>query len=995
MTVIFPTRFLRGATLLTLILVVFFTVSCRDAKQDASAPPEPAQERVDSAADSTLRLAFVGFSDADTLFWRETARGTNLEIESFTKEDFIDAPLETFDFVALRAIGWKPTDADHERLARLMRATRVVGLPQTLDFAREATNVSLETTERLYEYSSFLCDENIRSAAAIIAEQSDAPSKRKIRNLKDDGDEWTVADFVAPPKPGYFYWGARVDDSYEAFERRRDSEGRSLPPDAPRVALFGSFLQPFKSMERGPQDELIRKLESRGFNVYPIYDLKKNKNLLTECKPDLAIYFPLGRVLPDGEAVELFNELDVPVLSAVTLTVNEEEWRNQPIGSTGSYYSLAVALPELDGVTNPIPIAVREPDENGFVTRRALSERIDLLVERCSKEIALRRKTNAEKKLAIFYYKAPGASALTAQSLEVVESLYNTLSRLRDAGYELGDEFPASSAELQARIEREGKTIGQWELGTLAKFIDEARPALVPANVYEGWLSRNASEQARKEIIDVWGPAPGKYMTADVGDIYGLLVPRIQFGNVVLIPQPTTDVLVDAPYSPQDDDFDAVHGKDKAPPHFYIAAYFWARESFDADVIVHFGTHGSLEFTKGKTAFLTESCYPDMLIGSVPHVYLYSINNIGEAFLAKRRTRATLISHLTPPFTKSELYSDLQTLDDKLHEYLETAESALKEEYRVSVVEMTLQSSLIDDLRAEPEFSAFDDPTYLANFIAERKTFSEKQIETLHKLLHRYENVTVTNGLHVLDRPWTDEQIEETAQQSSIGEEEAAQRLRASFTEELDQFMHALDSGYILPSTGGDFLVNPDSAPTGRNLAGLDVERLPTPESERVATKLTDELLDQYRATHDGSWPRRVACTLWGGETVRTQGAGIAQVLALLGVRIKRDSRGVASDLELIPSDELGRPRIDVLVQTSGQFAIPSVRESLRLIARFVLSFKRLLRTSRFQIMSVKIPIGPPSGLLVKRTCREKKPRNFRRRAFSARQTLFLTERGS
>ena len=164
----------------------------------------------------------------------------------------------------------------------------------------------------------------------------------------------------------------------------------------------------------------------------------------------------------------------------------------------------------------------------------------------------------------------------------------------------------------------------------------------------------------------------------------------------------------------------------------------------------------------------------------------------------------------------------------------------------------------------------------------------------MHKVLHRYEDASVTEGLHVVGRPWTDEQVAQTAAQTTLAKDDAEKRLRDSFDAELDRFVDGLCGRYIPPSTGGDFLVNNDAAPTGRNLAGLDVQKLPTPEAERLAAKLTDDVLSAHRAANGGAWPRRVACVLWGGESIRTRGVAIAQVFYLLGVRVKCDSRGNA-----------------------------------------------------------------------------------------------------
>lgn len=925
------TRRIVPIALLALILaliVLFVGVwrfrAHRDAAPDVPSPTPPTTQTLDPTA-QVFRIALVAFHDSESEIWKSAAKNLNLEISTIPKDEFLTFAPREYDVVLTRVIGWVPTDAERQKAREILDATLSFGHTQTLDFGRDLTNVSDEFVPDVTACLVNISEENARRCAARLAQAISAarPDEKRVLQFvagEKSGERVEAAPAVMPPSAGFFYFGDRVDETYDAFEARRRDEGRLDEANAPRVALFGDFLDPFKALDRKPLDELMRKLEARGFNVYPIYKIQNNRELLKECRPDVAIYFPRGRVFQDGKAPELFRELNIPVLTAVLLTTTEEEWRSQPIGATGSYYSLATALPELDGAIEPLAIGTRETNEDGLALRAPLSERIDRLVERCDQWVKLRRTPNNEKKLAIFYYKAPGAAALVAQSLEVVDSLYNLLTRLRDEGYDLGEDFPESSDELGKLIQERGRTIGAWALGDFARFVRDADPEIVSEGRYRKWFNERLSEAAREKIVDAWGAPPGDLMTADVDDAFGIVVPRILLGNVALIPQPTTDVALEAPYDPQDNDFDAVHGTEKAPPHFYFAAYFWARLGFNADAILHFGTHGSLEFTKGKTGFLTESCFPDALIGDVPHVYLYSINNIGEAALAKRRARATIISHLTPPFTKSELYGDLETLDSKTHEFEAAEDPLLQRELARSITELVLKGDLIDDLIDLEEFADFQDESRRKSVLESDDVFTNEQIEALHSLLHRYEEANVTNGLHVLGRAWDEKELQETAELAPIDSEEAKARLVASVDAELDQMIAALNGSYVSPGPGGDFLRNPDAAPTGRNLTGVDMRRMPSVEAERVAERLTDELLDAYRRNHAGAYPRRVVCTLWGGETARTHGVGAAQVFALLGVRVKRDSRGDVNGLELIPSDELGRPRVDVLVQTSGQF---------------------------------------------------------------------------
>ncbi|MBQ1864314.1 MAG: cobaltochelatase subunit CobN, partial [Thermoguttaceae bacterium] len=382
---------------------ILLAVGCapKDAGKDAPAPNANQTERqaADQVPSNAFRIAFVGWFDSEAVLWRETLEGSNIEFESFKKEDFLTAPLDGFDVVLFRVMGWTPSDAEHARLHELQQTKKTVGYPQTLDFAVEATNVEPEFAENVRRYFLFPCEENVYSAAsALVAAFGGEKASEVIYADPAKQAKFTAGEPVEPPEYGYFYRDARVCGSLEEFDAYRAQKGIAFPEDAPRVAMFGSFLEPFKELDHAPQDELIAKFAERGVNVYPIYNLAAKPELLTDCKPDLAIYFPRGRVLPNDEAVKLFADLNIPVLTAVLLSTSEHEWRNEPIGMTGSYYSLATALPELDGVIEPIAIGTKEENPDGLVVRAPLSERIDALVERASGWLELRRKPNAEKK---------------------------------------------------------------------------------------------------------------------------------------------------------------------------------------------------------------------------------------------------------------------------------------------------------------------------------------------------------------------------------------------------------------------------------------------------------------------------------------------------------------------------------------------------------------------------------------------------------------------
>ena len=231
-------------------------------------------------------------------------------------------------------------------------------------------------------------------------------------------------------------------------------------------------------------------------------------------------------------------------------------------------------------------------------------------------------------------------SALTAGGMEVVPSLYNFLVSLRDAGYNV-EGLPSSAEALGELIARQGAVFGSYAQGTSSRFMDEGDPQWIDAESYASWVEQALPEELYESVTASGGDFPGPYMSRNGK----LALARIRLGNVLLMPQPAA--------GGGDNDFQMVHGTHAAPPHNYIAAYLYARYGFGADALVHFGTHGSLEFTPSKQVALSRFDWPDRLVGTLPHFYLYTIGNVGEGVIAKRRAYAGLQSYLTAPFTES------------------------------------------------------------------------------------------------------------------------------------------------------------------------------------------------------------------------------------------------------------------------------------------------------------------------------------------------------
>ena len=351
-------------------------------------------------------------------------------------------------------------------------------------------------------------------------------------------------------------------------------------------------------------------------------------------------------------AVDVLKGLDVPYLAAHPLEFQTlSQWAHSPQGLGPIETTMLIALPELDGATNPTIFAGRHGASgcNGCSHNCAAQsdvkamapcpERVEKLGERVGRLVSLRRTQVAERKLAIVLFGFPpnAGAAGTAAYLDVFRSLYNTLHAMAERGYDLTP--PESVEALRATVLE----------GTAQQYGQEANIA-----AHVGADEMVANTPWLDEIEAQWGPAPGKVQS----DGRGVFVLGAQFGNIFVGLQPT--------FGYEGDPMRLLFERGFAPTHAFTQFYLWLRNSFKADAVLHFGMHGALEFMPGKQSAPGAADWPDRLIGDMPNVYLYASNNPSEATLAKRRSGAVTITHLTPPLAASGLYKGLSELKDSL-----------------------------------------------------------------------------------------------------------------------------------------------------------------------------------------------------------------------------------------------------------------------------------------------------------------------------------------
>jgi magnesium chelatase subunit H len=636
-------------------------------------------------------------------------------------------------------------------------------------------------------------------------------------------------------------------------------------------------------------DGVIAALEAKGLRVVPAFSSGLDARpaverfFLRDGRPCVdAVVSLTGFSLVGGPAYndaraaeELLGRLDVPYIAAHALEFQTlQQWDADARGLTPVEATMMVAIPELDGATSPLTFGGRGAD--GQMAPHG--ERVERLAGRVARLVALRRSRRAERRVAIVLFNFPpnaGATG-TAAYLSVFESLHRTLRGMAAAGY--GVEVPASVDALRAAV-LEGNAARHGTAANVA--------ARIPADD----LVRREPNLA--EIERQWGPAPGRHDS----DGSGLMVLGARFGNVFVGIQPA--------FGWEGDPMRLLFEHGFAPTHAFSAFYRWIREDFGAHAVLHFGTHGALEFMPGKQAGLSGACWPDRLIGDLPNIYLYASNNPSEGSLAKRRAAATLVSYLTPPVAQAGLYRGLMELKASRDRWRSMDPGADQMGRTALAGLIQAQAAAVDLATAEPPWG----------------DCAEAEIERLGEALLELEYTLIPHGLHVVGAPPDAAQRTEMLDAAGVTDPERRAALDRLLAEdhEIPGLLHALDGGYVRPAPGGDLLRNTDVLPTGRNLHGFDPFRIPSAFAVEDGARQAERLLARHRE-EGGALPETIAVVLWGTDNLKTEGGPIAQALWLMGAEPRHDSYGRLSGARLVPLERLGRPRIDVMVTLSGIF---------------------------------------------------------------------------
>lgn len=945
---------------------------------------------------SCTRVAFINYQSLQLGVINKANDNPMISLEELPLEKVNE--IEKYDMVFINGMGLRITEEqrDHIEMAALL------GHPILTTMATNPANaivgVDNVTADTLKAYLNGASRVNYRSMLNYVRTHVDrkiickgeidsvVPQRRYLlihSNLDNPDDEEVGFQSVA---------------EYESYLAKHNINLKGS-----HIILTGAMGSPY---------ELCAALEKAGHTAYilPSVNAQADMDILDSITPSAIVNFAHGRM---GDAmVRYLEHANIPLFCPLNVNTLTEEWMADKQGMQGGFLSQSLVVPEVDGALRPYVLFAQRMNDDGLREVYTIPDRLETFVKTLNGYINLKTKPNNEKKIAIVYFGNPTQNTLSASGLEGIPSLYNLLKRLKSEGYKVDN---------------------------------------LPAKVEDFRLSQK------------------------------------DFGNIQIMPQPMA--------GEGSDTFAIVHGTGQEPPKAFQETYRWIRENFQADALIHFGTHGGLEYTPRKQVALSSEDWPDKMVGHLPHFYIYTIGNVGEALIAKRRTYAGIQSHLTAPFMESELRGQYKELSSAIEQYGKTPTDEAAKKVKKIAVEMGIHRDLRLD-STETNIWSEQEISRVEQFAEE--IINEKMTGQLYTLGVPYEDVRITSSvvamatdpiaysLLALDKQMgrvnsdiekhqsqfsrqylqpartlvnqilkgdmkadealvcrlahiNSDQLEKAKKVEedtkpmdmmammqmmgsmkkkgsvvgdkspadhpkmqmdsakiakmkeagkdmdprkalamakmmgasssalkkmaiSMGLKNADEGQGKSMEEMIEQFMphyteaekneshaimevchtienvqnyrkglveapeaemssllNALNGGYTAPSTGGDVVSNPRTLPTGRNLYGVNAENTPSAQAWEKGKELAESTIQMYRKAHHDSIPRKVSFTLWSSEFIETEGASIAQIFYLLGIEPIRDAFGRVTDIRLIPSEELGRPRIDVVVQTSGQ----------------------------------------------------------------------------
>ncbi len=711
---------------------------------------------------------------------------------------------------------------------------------------------------------------------------------------------------IIPPS-GIFHPAApHLFDSFAAFRTWYRKQPVYHGDSAPWVGVM-IFKSSLGHGQKQPIRVITQRLEKSGFNVCIAFGMAREalKYFLDpggKARVDLILAFSMKfHSSLNAEVRALLRKLDVPVFNAISLYSSTiGKWRRDPKGIPLMDVVWCVANPEISGQIEPTPligkVEMRDAETGReYFVHRAIPDNLETLIARMKKWIALQRKPNRKKRVAILFYNHnQGKQNIGASYLNVFKSIRVILKRMRKEGYQVPGNVPLTAREIRGLILKYARNIGSWAPGELDNLVRGHKVVEVPVETYKSWFNR-LPKGFREGVVRQWGPVERSKIMVHHGKF---VIPAVLLGNVVLLPEPARGW--------GDDPMKLYHSPTLYPHHQYVAVYLWLKYGFHADAMIHLGTHATHEWLPGKQTGLTPEDPPEVLITDIPNIYPYIVDDVGEGIQAKRRGRGVIIDHMIPAVKGSGLYREYSRLYDLIQGYN-------RQRTKGSVV----ANRTLETIRKMVKTLGVDEDLGLKNL----DTDGLEKVE--HYLIEMKETM-IPYGLHTFGVSPEGEALKSTAaeivkQNTNVTLATVTKGLRDSGPREIRNLMRALNGRFIPAGEGNDPIRNPGAIPTGKDFYGFDPQKIPSKAAWALGKQAAEKIIRESLAKK-GAYPRKVAVILWATETIRNEGINESTILYLLGLRPAWDKSGRVIGTRVIPGRVLKRPRIDVLVNPSGLY---------------------------------------------------------------------------
>lgn len=914
-------------------------------------------EQLDTA-NNKKQILYIGdnhLASAKIKILKASAEKLNLSLDAYSTRSFSKKPglkaLCDYPVVITQAVSQDAASGMYGPISGAMKTCASQGIKQkaiAVGFNMPHLNVGFNQQQNL-ELSAFFSNgmrSNYENAFAYLG------------NIAFSQDN-KLGGLVKVPKVGVYhpdYNGLITADTETFFKWIKLSKTTSTVG----VLIHRSAVE---NEQTAVVDATIRSVEKQGGKGFAIFfdgmDAHEGFRKIAKGNVNALINY---RMLHEAEKNKQdFMAVGVPVIHGLVYRDGDRasfDAAHAGISAMMSPYFLM--MPESAGVIDPTMVATVDENRNQV----PMLDHIDAVADRAIKQGMLSVKSNADKKLSLFMWNyPPGDKNMGAAFLNVPDSIRDIAIALKEQGYDIDLK---SSDEL---IEQVGKILRPFYTGSgLDLLMDQGLSDYLLVSDYNTWLN-TLPDDVRNPIIERWGEAKDNLYVRNVNGEPAFIIPQMKLGNLIVMTQPSRN---------EDKDKHAAlyHSTSSAINHYYLAVYLYAKQKHASDAFIHLGTHGSQEWLTGKERGLSIYDAPQLTVGNTPIVYPFVMDNVGEAMQAKRRGRATMLSHMTPGFAEAGYYGDFAELEELLEQYMTLSEGKTKKVVQENIIELSKKLKIFEDIgfteqQLETEFDAYMHAThdYMHELASESQplgvhTYGETlndphlmttvaqmlghEFKELAEPFEASENIQLKQAPEVFSQKMEDNnvvQLDQTPgfkllwahivekQKMDVGDELAEQLVKAEEhannirgQQEMENMLKGLSGQFVPVGYGGDPVRAHDAVPTGVNLLGFNPAKVPSKAAWEVGKKLVEDLIANHYK-EKGEYPDKLAFSLWSLETMRHHGVLESQVLYAMGVKPKWDPNGFLRGTEVIPYSELKRPRVDVVASATGLYrdAFPNV----------------------------------------------------------------------